>query len=104
MSERIFIMLWQSSVSLEQGNVRLELCMFDLAACGQAPLVVSRLICVRFSRCIIHEHTLVGGSAHESVFSGLSWPTLDKPFFLYAGNISPSLYSGMIRAAFSCSH
>ncbi len=33
----------------------------------------------------------VGWFAHELVFSGLSWPTLDKPFWLDVGNTSLSL-------------
>ena len=33
-------------------------------------------------------YLFVGWSAHELVFSGLSWRTLDKPFWLDVGNIS----------------
>ncbi len=38
------------------------------------------------TRCLF-----AGWSAHELVFSGLSWPTLDKPFWLDVGNNSLSL-------------
>ena len=34
---------------------------------------------------------------HELVFSGLSWPTLDKPFWLDVGNISLSLSCSTIK-------
>ena len=32
--------------------------------------------------------SLVGWTAHELVLRGLSWPTLDKPFWLDVGNTS----------------
>ncbi len=41
---------------------------------------------------MVHAHGayLQAGFAHELVFSGLSWPTLDKPFWLDVGNNSLS--------------
>ena len=44
----------------------------------------------------------VGWSAHELVFSDLSWPTLDKPFWLDVGNISLSLSTVRIYVGWWC--
>ncbi len=48
-------------------------------------------------------HRSVGWSAHELVFSGLSWPTLDKPFWLDVGktllSLSQTVSNGSWRAA-----
>ncbi len=46
-----------------------------------------------FLRAVEHPVTrclFAGWFAHELVFSGLSWPTLDKPFWLDVGNNSLS--------------
>ncbi len=85
--------LYGHSMCLGQAIVRLGLCMFDVG--GMWTSSFGRFtphLCLipsmhgSCTRCLF-----AGWFAHELVFSGLSWPTLDKPFWLDVGNNSLSL-------------
>ncbi len=88
--------LYGHSMCLGQAIVRLGLCMFDFG--GMWTSSFGRFtphLCLipsmhgSCTRCLF-----AGWFAHELVFSGLSWPTLDKPFWLDVGNNSLSLSAG----------
>ncbi len=93
---------------LGQAIVRLGLCMFDFGGMWRSSFgSFTPHLCLVSSmhgsctRCLF-----AGWFAHELVFSGLSWPTPDKPFWLDVGNnfLSLALHSKtfLLRSSHPC--
>ena len=96
-------------MSLEQAIVRPKLFIFDFGGLWTSsfgrftphlcliPSMYGMIQTTTFIRypCIC---LLIGWSAHELVFSGLSWPTIDKPFWLVGtvGNIFSLIHNSLM--------